>query len=123
MSKNYGQMMSYSDAILWIENNAPDTEKRAQVLHRMQYEKDKSDPVKPKFFKGKYVRDWYVCGNCGGRKVDVNDNFCPNCGFAIKWDSTRCLTGNKEPIYVNDDDFDPANSQHNGDNNLTGSTP
>jgi len=122
MSKNYGMMMSYKDAISWVES-LPDDGKKSQVLNRMRYEKDKSDPVKPKFFKGKYVRDWYVCGNCGGRKVDVNDNFCPNCGFAIGWDSTRCLTGNKEPIYVNDDDFNPANSQHSSDDNLTGSTP
>ena len=122
MSKNYGMMMSYKDAISWVES-LPDDEKKSQVLNRMRYEKDKSDPVKPKFFKGKYVRDWYVCGNCGGRKVDVNDNFCPGCGCAIWWDSTRCLTGNKEPIYVNDDDFDPANSQHSSDHNSAGSTP
>ena len=110
MSKNYGQMMSYSDAIAWIKANAPDTEKRAQVLHRMQYEKDKSDPVKPKFYKGRYVANWYMCGNCGGRRVDVNDNYCPNCGFAIKWDSPRCLTGEGEKIYVDSDDNSSTDS-------------
>lgn len=49
--------------------------------------------VKPKFHKGKHIKDWYTCGNCGKELFDgVRDNYCWNCGYAIKWDSCRCLT-------------------------------
>lgn len=50
--------------------------------------------VKPKFHKGKHKADWYTCGNCGHELLDgVRDNYCWNCGYRIKWDGIRCLTG------------------------------
>lgn len=41
------------------------------------------EPVKPKWEKG-----YAYCGKCGYKLhwiVDLN-NFCPNCGQAVKWD-------------------------------------
>lgn len=60
-------------------------------VNRVLYEFDKLDGEKPKYNRGKHMNDWYTCGNCGSR-VDVGHNFCPNCGYKLLWDSTRCLT-------------------------------
>lgn len=54
--------------------------------------------AKPKFHKGVYGRkhDTYTCGNCGCElPKDVLQNYCWNCGYAVLWDSPRCLTGVK----------------------------
>ena len=66
-------------------------EKYECAINRVRYEFAKIDGRKPKYHKGKRVKDWYTCGNCG-HIVDVGPNYCPNCGYAIKWDSVRCLT-------------------------------
>ena len=52
---------------------------------------------KPKFHKGKSVKDWWTCGQCGATVFDgVTSNFCMNCGYRIRWNNPRCLTGTKE---------------------------
>ena len=62
------------------------------VINRLDYHRKQAEGVKPRLNKGMYVKDFYTCRNCG-RNVDIIFNFCPNCGYAIKWDSVRCLTG------------------------------
>lgn len=48
MRKTYGTMTGFSDAIDWVERNAPEDDRKSQVLNRMRYERDKSEPVRPK---------------------------------------------------------------------------
>ena len=62
------------------------------IINRLEYHRSQAEGVKPKFHKGMYVKDFYTCGNCG-YNIIILDNFCPHCGFMIKWDSCRCLTG------------------------------
>ena len=62
------------------------------VVSRLEYHRAQAEGVKPKYWPGRVFKDYYTCRNCGFR-VQVNDNFCPNCGYMIKWDSCRCLTG------------------------------
>lgn len=60
-------------------------------VNRVLYEFKKLDGAKPKYNKGKHVKSWYTCGNCGST-VMIHHNFCQNCGYRLLWDSTRCLT-------------------------------
>lgn len=85
MSKSYGMICSYNDAIAWAERQ-PDSTVKNCVLNRMRYERDKTIPVKPKFLPGKYGHkyDSYSCGNCGAGITQAHWEFCPNCGFAIE---------------------------------------
>lgn len=64
-------------------------------VNRVLYEFKKLDGAKPKYNKGKHVKSWYTCGNCGST-VEIHHNFCPNCGYQLMWDGTRCLTDQKE---------------------------
>ena len=87
MSKSYGQMMGYLNAIIWVEENAPDEPEKEQVLARMRYEADRTMPVQPRFHKGINGRkyDSWACGNCGRGNMDVGWKYCPNCGFRVVW--------------------------------------
>ena len=38
------------------------------------------------------LEDYYTCGNCG-KRVEIQDNYCSGCGFMIRWNGCRCLTG------------------------------
>lgn len=40
-------------------------------------------PKEPKRMRGKYIHDWYICGNCGGPKLEITDHYCRNCGQRI----------------------------------------
>ena len=62
------------------------------AVNRIRYEFAKTDQIKPKYHKGHSIKDWYTCGHCGFTIREINSNFCPNCGYGIKWDSVRCLT-------------------------------
>ena len=62
------------------------------IINRLEYHRRQAEGVKPKWHRGDSIKDYYTCGNCGFGVV-VNNNYCPNCGFMIKWDSCRCLTG------------------------------
>ena len=46
--------------------------------------------VKPNIQK-KDLHDTYTCGQCG-REFEITDNYCPDCGYRILWNSCRCLT-------------------------------
>ena len=62
------------------------------IVNRLEYHRNQAEGVKPKYWKGEVMKDYYTCRNCGYRVV-INDNYCPNCGYMIRWDSCRCLTG------------------------------
>lgn len=44
-------------------------------------------------FKIDRLRERLEEGNSGAGIGEIVANYCPNCGFAIKWDGIRCLTG------------------------------
>ena len=62
------------------------------VINRLEYHRGQAEGRKPKHNPGAVLKDYYTCGNCG-HMVKVENNFCPDCGYRIKWDSCRCLTG------------------------------
>ena len=62
------------------------------VINRLEYHRNQAEGVKPKWHRGDSIKDYYTCGNCGFGVI-VNNNYCPNCGYMIKWDTVRCLTG------------------------------
>ena len=76
-----------------IEDYLPDEKHKdyEDAVDRVCYEYEKIKSKKPNYHKGKRVADWYTCGQCG-RNVDIVFDFCPLCGFKIKWDSPRTLT-------------------------------
>jgi rubrerythrin len=63
-----------------------------QIINRLEYHRAQAEGMKPKYHPDQVLKDYYTCRNCGHRVI-VNDNYCPNCGYMIKWDSCRCLTG------------------------------
>lgn len=67
-------------------------ENAEQIINRLEYHRAQAEGVKPKYNHGQVIKDYYTCRNCGFR-VEINNNYCPNCGYMIKWDSCRCLTG------------------------------
>ena len=62
------------------------------VINRLDYHRRQAEGMKPRYHRAEGIKDYYTCRNCG-RRLTINDNFCSNCGFAILWDSVRCLTG------------------------------
>jgi len=94
---DYGVMMSFDDAVIWIEECAPPGDRKDRAIARLKYERDKSVPVKPRFHKGQYGKkyDYHTCGKCGTIVYVVND-YCPQCGRMIGWDRIRTMTGEKE---------------------------
>lgn len=62
-----------------------------RAVNRVRYEFSKVSGEKPRYHKGKYIKDWYTCRHCGST-VEINHNFCPNCGYELLWDGIRCLT-------------------------------
>lgn len=95
---NIGQCTSKERALQVITEEIQDHlpeekwEEYEHVVNRIRYEFEKTDQLKPKYHKGHSVKDWYTCGNCGHTIHEIHYNFCPNCGYGIKWDSPRCLT-------------------------------
>ena len=85
-------MCGIDEAINHIRDDCFGLEWAQLVINRLDYHRKQAEGIRPKYHKGMVMKDYYTCGNCGFRVV-VNDNFCPNCGFLIKWDSCRCLTG------------------------------
>lgn len=86
MSKSYGRMVSFNDAIAWLKQmDVPEDESLTKewVLNRLRYERDQNVPVPVRIRKGR-IFDENICGNCGFL-VDVGIEFCPKCGFALKW--------------------------------------
>lgn len=94
-----GQCCGIDEAIRYIKDireiyevGIEQSEKGELVINRLEYHRNQAEGVKPKYHKGDCVKDWYTCRNCGVR-VEITFNFCPGCGYRIRWDSTRCLTG------------------------------
>lgn len=95
-----GTMCSIDDAIRYIEFLQPFLKAvdpmPERIINRLQYMRDKENGIAPKFHKGEYGKkyDRWTCGNCGATvKHGVLQNFCMNCGYLIKWENPRCLTG------------------------------
>lgn len=89
-------MIGMKDMIQLFEGRFSEDEKRTEMykaaINRLNYEKNKTEGIKPKYHRGARINDWYTCGNCGHGLHDIGDNYCSNCGHRIKWNSTRCLT-------------------------------
>lgn len=79
------------DYLISIDNN---TVIHEQTINLLKYISNRQNGAKPKYYKGSRKEySYWICGHCGGRKVDVTDKFCPNCGYVIRWDNPACLTG------------------------------
>ena len=94
-----GQCCGIDEAIRYIKDireiyevGIEQNEKGELVINRLEYHRNQAEGQKPKYHKGDCVKDWYTCRNCGVR-VEITFNFCPGCGYRIRWDSCRCLTG------------------------------
>ena len=91
-------MCGIDQAIEYLQECKPrskDDDMPLRIINRLKYVRDKDKGVKPKFHKGQYGHkfDYWTCGNCGATTRDsVLDNYCWKCGYAILWDSCRCLT-------------------------------
>ena len=89
MGKSYWRMVSFSDAVAWVERmDVPEGESdmKQWVLNRLRYERDQNVPVKPRIHKGRTFDEWY-CGNCGNIFVNGAGDYCKKCGFAIDWNT------------------------------------
>ena len=90
--KELGQCCGIDEAIRYIREHCPDDEYADRVINRLRYHRRQAVGAKPKYNKGMSIKSYYTCRNCGFR-LDIVNNYCPNCGYFIKWDSCRCLTG------------------------------
>lgn len=100
--------MNTEQAISWMTQpgiqariNDPHTKEALDRLLAVAGRADRMNKgIVPKYHKGKSINDWYTCGQCGsmlnkGASDDVLNDFCWKCGYRIKWDSCRCLTGKR----------------------------
>lgn len=99
MSKSYGPCTSKERCVEILTEEVQDYlpkskwEEYERAVNRVRYEFAKTDAVKPVLYRAyKKQFDYWKCRNCGV-KVEIIANYCSNCGFAIKWDGIRCLTG------------------------------
>lgn len=98
MKYSHGVMCGIDEAIKYIDKHEPmnpDDDMPKRIAERLKYVRDKDEGIKPIFHKGiRPAYDYWSCGQCGRKTKDyVGDNFCSNCGYRIRWDSIRCLTG------------------------------
>ena len=63
-----------------------------QVINRLDYHRKQAIGEKPRYHHGDGIKYSYTCRNCG-KRIGIGDNYCAGCGFMIRWDSVRCLTG------------------------------
>ena len=90
---NIGCCCGIDQAIDFVRRNCPDDMMTEQVINRLEYHRNQAEGQKPKYYKAdSALHSYYTCRHCGHR-LDISNNFCPNCGYSIKWDSCRCLTG------------------------------
>lgn len=96
--------MTNKQAINWINrpeirDSIPSDQKTTEAITMLiscaeREQKRSIDGVKPKHHKGHTIRDWWTCGSCGAITHDeVTANYCHHCGYKIRWDSIRCMTG------------------------------
>ena len=97
MKKSHGPCVSKEKCVQILTEEIQDLlppekwEDYERSVNRVLYEFDKLDGAKPRYNRGKHIKDWYTCRNCGS-EVMINHNFCPNCGYRLLWDGIRCLT-------------------------------
>lgn len=95
-----GSQAALEYAELYIPDMLPPLDQEAAeyydcFVERLRYLVRKDRGTRPKFHKGRCGRkyDYWTCGNCGATvKREILEKYCCNCGYAILWDSTRCLT-------------------------------
>ena len=86
-------MCGIDEAIQHIQEDCSEFVWAQLVINRLDYHRRQAQGVKPGYHNGDSpTHSYYKCKNCGVR-VEITWNFCPGCGYCIKWDSTRCLTG------------------------------
>lgn len=85
-------MCGIDQAVQFIRADCSELVWAEQVINRLEYHRNQAEGVKPRYHRGDGLKDYYTCRNCGFR-LSIGDNYCPHCGFCIKWDSVRCLTG------------------------------
>ena len=85
-------MCGISDAIQYIRGVCEGMPWLELVINRLEYHRNQAIGVKPRYHKGQSIKDYYTCGNCG-KRVEIIHDFCWGCGYQIKWDGIRCLTG------------------------------
>lgn len=85
-------MCGIDSAVKWITENCGDLAGAELIINRLNYHRSQAEGMKPVYHKGDCIKDYYTCRNCG-KRIDIIDNFCAGCGFMIKWDTVRCLTG------------------------------
>ena len=85
-------MCGIDEAIRHLQEDCQGFEWASQIINRLDYHRRQAEGLKPKYHKGNVIDDYYTCRNCG-RRVEIIYDYCPKCGFLIKWDTTRCLTG------------------------------
>lgn len=78
-------MVGCNEAINWVMSlDIPgQADKQDLVVNRMMYEFEKDMGATAKKHKGKYVADFYTCGNCGASVSEPHWKYCPNCGYRI----------------------------------------
>jgi hypothetical protein len=85
-------MCGIDQAIQHIREDCSEFMWAERVINRLEYHRNQAIGVKPRYHKGQSIKDYYTCGNCG-KRVEIQQDFCWGCGYRIKWDSIRCLTG------------------------------
>lgn len=77
-------MIGCEKAIRWIQAlDVDDVDIQERVVNRMIYQFKKEQGIVAKPHKGKYINDFYTCGNCGHKISEPYWKYCPNCGYAI----------------------------------------
>ena len=91
-TESYGACCGIDDAIRHIMADCSGFPWAEQVINRLKYHRRQAIGKKPRYHKGHSINSYYTCGNCG-KMLEIQDDFCGKCGYRVKWDSTRCLTG------------------------------
>lgn len=97
-----GKCISGIDTVKFFEmllKQIPDNSKNRELrrtyeaaLNRVRFEVAKGIGKRPKIVKAKY-RAYGELRNCGkcGFGLDIQSNYCKNCGTAVLWKNPRCL--------------------------------
>ena len=80
-----------------IQDHLPQKDwiKYEHAVNTVVKEFDRYSGSKPNFNKGINIPDYYTCSNCG-KKIYINENFCPNCGHELLWGDPRYSTGKEK---------------------------
>ena len=68
-------MCGINDAIQYIRGACEGMPWLELVINRLEYHRNQAEGIRPKYHKG------------------IGFDFCQKCGYRIKWNSCRCLTG------------------------------